>query len=382
VTDPERALHVVVAGGGVAGLELLVALRALAGDRVRTTLVEPGDEFHLHALDAGEPFGLRRARRYAIADIAAGVRADLVRDAVDRVAAGDHAVHLRGGGTLGYDVLVLALGATPYRALGYGLLHDPVRGGAALRRMRTELESEPGSHVAVVVPRAVGWTLPAYELALMLSGLRATRVSLVTAEREPLEAFGPPASAMVRDELALDGVELVTGEEATADLPGRLTLGGGRTLEADRLVHLPLLAGPALAGVPCDADGFILTGPGEAVEGRPDVFAAGDGVAGGLKQGGLAAQRSEALAVAIARRAGASVREPEGGPVLRAVLNTRRGPRYLRAEPHGGEGEVTVSREALWWPPTKVWSTWLTPWLATHGEPSALGGGAEPAASG
>jgi sulfide:quinone oxidoreductase len=35
----------VVAGGGVAGLEALLALRALAGTRVELTLVAPHDEF-------------------------------------------------------------------------------------------------------------------------------------------------------------------------------------------------------------------------------------------------------------------------------------------------------------------------------------------------
>jgi sulfide:quinone oxidoreductase len=34
-------LNVVVAGGGVAGLEALLALHALAGNRVRLTLVAP-----------------------------------------------------------------------------------------------------------------------------------------------------------------------------------------------------------------------------------------------------------------------------------------------------------------------------------------------------
>ena len=61
-------LRVVVAGGGVAGLETLVALRALAGDRVAATLVAPDDAFAMRALDVFEPFGLGRAHRYALAE--------------------------------------------------------------------------------------------------------------------------------------------------------------------------------------------------------------------------------------------------------------------------------------------------------------------------
>ena len=39
--DSESRLNVVVAGGGVAGLEALLALRDIAGERVDLTLLEP-----------------------------------------------------------------------------------------------------------------------------------------------------------------------------------------------------------------------------------------------------------------------------------------------------------------------------------------------------
>jgi hypothetical protein len=50
---------------------------------------------------------------------------------------------------------------------------------------------------------------------------------------------------------------------------------------------------------------------------------------------------------------------------LLAVLRTERGPRYLRAAPPGGAGECVVSDECLWWPPSKVASHRLMPWLAS-----------------
>jgi hypothetical protein len=55
--------------------------------------------------------------------------------------------------------------------------------------------------------------------------------------------------------------------------------------------------------------------------------------------------------------------------VLRAVIRTGNGPRYLLADPPGGEGESIVSDQCLWWPPTKVASRWLGPWLAAQGLP-------------
>jgi hypothetical protein len=49
-------LRVVVAGAGVAGLETLMALRALAGARVELTLIAPQDEFVYRPLAVEEPF--------------------------------------------------------------------------------------------------------------------------------------------------------------------------------------------------------------------------------------------------------------------------------------------------------------------------------------
>jgi hypothetical protein len=70
-TDAERAvdqlseaspLRVLVAGGGVAGLETLMALRGLAGDLVTLTLIAPEDEFVYAPLTAQRPFSVGRIR--------------------------------------------------------------------------------------------------------------------------------------------------------------------------------------------------------------------------------------------------------------------------------------------------------------------------------
>lgn len=52
----EAPLHVLVAGGGVAGLELALALRALAEERVSVEILAPETDFVYRPLAVVEPF--------------------------------------------------------------------------------------------------------------------------------------------------------------------------------------------------------------------------------------------------------------------------------------------------------------------------------------
>ena len=78
--------QVVIVGGGVAGLEALLALRALAGDRVAVTLVSQDDWFVDRPLTVAEPFGLGSAARYSLPEIAAEFDAEFVHATVTAVA--------------------------------------------------------------------------------------------------------------------------------------------------------------------------------------------------------------------------------------------------------------------------------------------------------
>ena len=60
-------LEVVIAGGGVAGLEALLALHALAGPRVRVVLPTPERDFVYLPLALAEPFGLAHPARVDLA---------------------------------------------------------------------------------------------------------------------------------------------------------------------------------------------------------------------------------------------------------------------------------------------------------------------------
>src|SRR5436190_95134 len=72
---------------------------------------------------------------------------------------------------------------------------------------------------AFVVPSASGWTLPAYELAIMAAvELRSSghvpAITVVTAEPAPLWVFGREAGAAIRDMLGRRGIALRTGARA------------------------------------------------------------------------------------------------------------------------------------------------------------------------
>jgi len=362
-------LRVVVAGAGVAGLETLVALRALADDRVAPVLVAPEETFAIRALGVFEPFGLGRPHEEPLAELTADLRVPWRRDALARVHRARRAVTLRSGVTLPFDVLVLAVGALAYPAFDRGVCFDRAREPEQFDELLAAARAGMARHVAVVVPRGAGRPLPGYELGLLLAAFgrsHGVRVTVVTAEDEPLAAFGPAAGALVRAELAAAGADLVCGAAPNVPADSVVELGGGRTLVADRVVHVPLLAGPRVAGVPYDSAGFVAVDDELHVAGDPDVYAVGDGTAGPVKHGGLAAEQAAAVAERIAWRAGADHRPRPYAPVLRALLRTERGPRYLRAEPPGPGADCVVSDKPLWWPPSKVASRWLTPWLASR----------------
>jgi sulfide:quinone oxidoreductase len=72
------------------------------------------------------------------------------------------------------------------------------------------------------------------------------------------------------------------------------------------------------------------------------------------------------VAEQIAWRVGAEHPPRPYRPVLRGLLRTADGPRYLRADPPGSPTSAEVSDQCLWWPPSKVAARWLTPWLAAR----------------
>ncbi len=361
---------VVIVGGGVAGLEALMALRDLAGDRAELTLVAPEPDFVYKPLLVEEPFDLGPAERHALEPLAEELGARFIQRAARGVAPADHALELDDG-RLGYDFLVVCVGARFRPALeGARTFPSP----EPLRIDELLSEDQGPRRIAFVVPSHITWALPIYELALMTQRrvleqrLGDVQLTVVTPEQSPLAIFGPAASAAVAQLLAARGIEVQTGAWARAVEDGELILTpGDRRLEAAEVVALPETEGPAIAGLPMDEDGFIPIDEHAQVEGVEDVYAAGDGTNFPIKQGGLGTQQADAAAAHIAHRLGAAIEVEPFHPVLRGKLLTGDESLHLRAEVAGGAGAEEASLDCLWWPPHKISGRYLAPFLY-HGE--------------
>jgi sulfide:quinone oxidoreductase len=177
----------------------------------------------------------------------------------------------------------------------------------------------------------------------------------VTPEAAPLGLFGPDAAREVEALLKAAGIALHLSARVEDVSYGRVRLGPrGEELHVQRVVTLPLLQGPAIAGLPADRGGFLVADAHGRVAGVPDVYAAGDITAFPVKHGGIACEQADAAAAQIAVQAGAAVEAAPFKPVLRGMLLTERWARFLRRDVAGHGEHADVAGRALWWPPTKI----------------------------
>lgn len=365
--------RIVIAGGGVAALEAMLALRRLAGERLRIALVTPGRELVHRPLPVAEPFGPDRTHRFDLGTLAASAGAELVCSKLVAIEPDEHRIVTDDGAELGYDALVVATEARPRPALAGAITFWEVADRAEIMRMIAELETGAIERVAFAAHAGCAWSLPLYELALLTgaqlrrAGIGAGGLVLVTGERRPLAMFGREASGGVRALLEDGGIGLITSRDPAAFRNGSLETHPEGSVAVDRVVALPLLEGPRLAGLPADEGGFVPVDSLCRVLGAADVYAAGDITAFSVKQSGIAAEQAYTAATAIAAAAGAPVEPEPFRPVLRGLLLSG-----------GGAEGAGRCPEALWWPPGMIAGRFLGPHLAKiagrsldQGKPSA-----------
>jgi sulfide:quinone oxidoreductase len=366
----EAPTRVVVAGGGVAGLETVLALRALAGDRVWIDLLAPAREFVYRPLSVLEPFKAKTPR-FDLTTIATDHGTRHFVDAVAEADCDRRRLRTRGGRDISYDALVVATGTRAREAIPGALTFGADVSGESFAVLIDELERGIVRRVAFALPGGVAWSLPLYELALKTAGhLRARNASdfeltIVTPENSPLELFGQKASEGVRERLEEAGIRLLTSTHPVAVEPGGMRVVPHGWVDADRVIALPRLEGLPPAGLPHDDAGFIPTDEYGQVNGVKAVYAAGDCTSFPVKQGGIAAAQADVVAQVIAARAGAPVTPKAFRPEIRGLLMAGDGDIYLSAQIAHGAG-IDSPVEPLWWPPPKISAHYLAPYLAEH----------------
>lgn len=295
--------HVVVVGGGFAGLW---AVRALAREHVRITLV---DRCNHHLF---QPLLYQVATAGLSApDIAAPLRHILRRQAnvevrlaaVASVEAAGKRLRLEGGEEIAFDYLLLATGAThayfghdewaPH-APGLKTLDDALhlRRRLLLAFEHAEAEPDPERRKAWLEFAIIGGGPTGVELAGTLAEIARhtlrrefrrinpaqARVRLVEAGPRVLPSFPESLSAKARRQLERLGVDVATGTPVTRITGDGYWL-GEQFVPAGTVVWAAGVAASPLArslGVPLDRAGRVMVETDLSVPGHPDIFVGGD----------------------------------------------------------------------------------------------------------
>src|SRR5271163_2195729 len=279
-SHPEK-LRVLIAGGGVAALETVLALHDLAPDQTDVTVLAPNTDFVYRPMTVREPFAYGAASRYPLEPIVRDAGATLLSGELGWVDPHRQTIHTKDDQAIEYDALMLALGAKPIAHYTNALTIDDRRMDETLHGLIQDVEGGYLKSIAFVSPGRMAWPLPLYELALMTAA-RAydmqieLSVTIVTPEDAPLALFGSAASAAVGELLEKAGIEMIGSAYAEVPTEGQLVINpGDRRLQVDRAIALPELYGPSIRGIPLAEHGFIRVDPYGHVRDVNSIYAAG-----------------------------------------------------------------------------------------------------------
>ncbi|MBS7542805.1 NAD(P)/FAD-dependent oxidoreductase [Ancylobacter oerskovii] len=295
--------RIVIAGAGFGGLQVA---RGLAGAPVDVTLV---DRHNYHCF---QPLLYQVATAVlSPADIAWPVRHILSRqdnitmlmaqvEGVDRAAR----LLLTDRGTIPYDFLVLATGAThsyfghddwaPY-APGLKDIEDAtnLRRSILVAFERAEATDDEEIRRRLLTFVIIGGGPTGVELAGAIAEVarhslapdfknvdpRTARILLIEAGERLLPAFPPELSTYTHQRLEAMGVEVLTGRAVVDCGADHVTLAGGERIDASTKIWAAGVRASAAAqwlGVEMDRAGRCRVGPDLAVPGAPEIFVIGD----------------------------------------------------------------------------------------------------------
>lgn len=369
--------RVLIAGGGVAGLEAAVALRDLAGDRAEVAIYSPREDFIYRPFSVAEPYGASRPMRYDLAELTERCGAGLHLGSIGSVDGEKRRARTHDGEEVAYDYLIVACGSRLLASVSGAVIFWGVADDGRVQDVVRDLREGKLHRVAFTMPGGGTWALPMYELALLAEselskqGIEGASLVVVTPEDAPLHLFGRAASERVGELLAERGIEVVTGAVPINFEEGRLSVSPRAAIEADAVLSLPRMEGRRIGGVPHDLAGFVPIDDHGRVQGMERTYAAGDATTFPVKQGGIATQQADVAAEAIAAEIGCDAAAEPFDPLLRGVLWTGAKPLYLSGYLAGGHGETSSASEEPPWDGAaegKIVSRYLTQFLdrASH----------------
>lgn len=349
--QPGRKPKVLIAGGGIAGLEAALALRDLAAEAVQVEVRDPRREYVFRPFAVGEPYGRARIFRYDLDRLAARCGAGFRPDAIVSADPRRHLAVSRDGEQIHYDHLIVANGVRMLWSVPGAVTFWGVADEGQVGDVIADLRAGRLRNLIFTMPGGRSWALPLYELALLgatelaKGDGRRTRLTIVTPEDAPLEIFGRRAAEQVSELLEERGIEVIAGAHPVEFEQGRLRIAPGEDVGADAVISLPRLEGRRIAGIPYDPDGFVGVDEHGRAIGLDDVYAVGDVSSFPIKQGGVATQQADAAIEAIAAATGAEIEPKPFDPIMRGVLWTGREPRYLSGRSTRGHGEASSLSE-------------------------------------
>jgi NADH:ubiquinone reductase (H+-translocating) len=306
MTEARTVPHVVILGGGFAGL---YAAKALAHAPVRVTLVDRRNH-HLF-----QPM-LYQVATAALnpSDIASPIRSvlrhqkntEVLLGEADRIDVARRTVHLADGAVLAYDYLIVGTGARhsyfghdEWEVLAPGLksLEDAleIRRRVLLAFERAERESDPVRRHAYLTFVVVGGGPTGVEMAGAVAEIRRyalrrdfrhidpgeATVMLLEGGPRLLTAYPPELSDKAKTQLRRLGVEVRTETLVTDVRPGYVNAAGWTIPTQTVIWAAGNVASPLLKslGAPLDWAGRVEVEPDCTIPGHAEVFVLGDAAA-------------------------------------------------------------------------------------------------------
>lgn len=320
-TSPEKKPpRVVIAGGGFGGLEAAFYLRYRLGNLADLMLVSNYDYFLFKPNTIYIPFG-KDPSLYKI-PYRDGLKEQKITFKQSTVTGVDpeRKVVLTENGTLSYDYLIIATGASMRAEEIPGLgeyahtiwtVEEMIRLRHGLTIAMERARDGKSQKILFLVPPNNKCSGPLYELVMMTDtylrrvGLREQfEIGFVTFERSYIQSFGPRLHEVVSQEFTQRSITGYLQSPVASVERQKVLLKSGDSLTYDLLVSFPpYIASTQFSALPHDDRGFLLTDfSTRQLQGHPDIYVVGDAGDFPVKQAFLALIQADTAGEHLAQR--------------------------------------------------------------------------------